>query len=144
MAERITRELIADKAIVHETPALLLPPHTVDRSFGLPTGLYVAMATLFFGFCAVTSVGFGNPAMILPMAIIVIFIAMFFAVPALWVRMNPENPVPTTTWAEFRRNGIMTPFGRATANAVMVQVLILPVLIFLWGVAVVTIAALVR
>ena len=144
MAERITRELIADKAIVHDTPALLLPPHTVDRNFGLPTGLYVAMATLFFGFLALMTVGFGNPGLILPMAINVIFVAMFFAVPALWVRMNPENPHATTAWAKFRREGIMTPYGRATANAAMVQVLILPVLIFLFGVAVVTIAALVR
>lgn len=143
MAERFTRELIAEKAIVHDAIALAAP-HAVDRSFGLPTGLYVAMAAFFLGFMAVMAVGFGNPEMILPMAIIVIFIGMFFAVPAKWVRMNPENSTRQTTWARFRRDGIMTPFGRATATAATVQVLILPALLFLWGVTVVTIAALVR
>jgi hypothetical protein len=143
MAERITRELIAEKAIVHDTLALL-PPHAVDRNFELPVGLYVAMATLFFGFLAVMTVGFGNPGLILPMAINVVFVTMFFAVPALWQGMKPDHPQRPIAWAKFRREGIMTPFGRTTAGAATVQVLILPALIFAFGVAVVTIVAFVR
>lgn len=143
MAERITRELVAEKAIVHDVLALRQPT-IVDRDFGLPTGLYAVMATLLFGFLGVMTLGFGNPGLILPMAIFAVFMAMFFAVPAMWVRMKPENPQRAMTWARFQREGIMTPFGRTSANAAAVQVLIMPVLIFVWGIAVVTIAALVR
>jgi len=143
MAERITRELIAEKAIVHDVLPLHQPT-TVDRSFELPGGLYVATAALFFGFLAVMAMGFGNPALILPMAIFVVFIAMFFAVPAMWMRMKPEQTQRLTPWGRFQREGVMTPFGHVTAGAAAAQVLVLPALVFMWGVAVVTIAALVR
>ena len=143
MAERSTRELIAEKAVVHAAPVLRQPTPT-DRNFELPTALYAMTATLFFGFAGVMAVGFGNPHMIVPTGIIIVFIAMFFAVPAMWMRMKPDHPQRPTAWAKFQREGIMTPFGRATAGAATVQVLILPALIFLFGVAVVTIAALVR
>ncbi len=139
MAEKLTRELAAEQAIIHEAP-----PHTVDRSFELPAALYLGTAGCYFAFLAVMAVGFGNPALILPMAIFVIFIAMAFAVPALWMRMGPDHPQRLVSWSRFRRNGIMTAFGRSTSGAATVQVLILPVLILLWGFGVVTIAALVR
>ena len=143
MAERITRLEIADKAIVH-TALPVRQPIAVDRSFELPTGLYIAMAALFFGFVAVMATGFAAPGMIVPTAIIVVFIAMFFGVPAQWMRMKPDHAQKLTTWARFQRDGIMTPYGRSTAGAATVQVLILPALILLWGLAVVTIAAIVR
>lgn len=143
MAERITRQLVAEKAIIHQAP-VLRQPHTVDRSFELPLGLYAGTAAAYFAFLGVMALGFGNPGLILPMAIFVTFIAMFFAVPAMWMRMKPEHPHKLTSWARFQRDGIMTAFGHSTAGAATVQVLILPVLILVWGLAVVTIAALVR
>lgn len=142
MAERLTRQLVAEKAIVH----LDLPVRAAtwsDRSFELPTGLYAAMAALFFGFVAVMAIGFGAPGMIVPTAIIVVFIACFFAVPAIMVRTHPESRQPAMTLARFRREGIATHFGPATARDATIQVLILPVLIFAWGIAIVTIATLV-
>ena len=143
MAERIARQMVAEKAIVHETAPLRLPT-TVDRNFELPTRLYVAMAALFFAAAGVMAFGFRAPGMVVPTGIIAVFIAMFFAVPAQWVRMKPENPQHATSWARFRRDGIMTAYGRSTAGAATVQVLILPALLLLWGIAVVTIAAVVR
>ena len=44
MAERVSRELVAGKAIVH-SEAALLPPGVVERSFEQPTGLYAATAS---------------------------------------------------------------------------------------------------
>lgn len=143
MVQFITRELIAEQAIIHTTPVLRTAT-TVDRSFELPTGLYAATAALFLGFIAVMAIGFGNPELVVPMAIFVTFIAMFFAVPAAWVRMNPVNAQRAIPWARFQRDGIMTAYGRMTAGAATVQVLIMPALIFAWGITVVTIAALVR
>lgn len=142
MAERLTREIVAEQAIIHEAPPRA--PTTVDRSFELPAALYLGTAGCYLAFLAVMAVGFGNPALILPMAIFVTFIVMAFAVPALWMRMGPDHTQRLATWSRFRRNGIMTAFGRSTSGAATVQVLILPVLILLWGFGVVTIAALVR
>ena len=143
MAERVARQLIAEKAFVHEAASLRLPT-AVDRSFELPTRLYVAMAALFFAAVGVMAFGFAAPDLIVPAGIIAVVIAMFFGVPAQWVRMKPESPQRATSWARFQRDGIMTPFGRSTAGAATVQVLILPALILVWGLAVVTIAAAVR
>ena len=142
MAEKLTRELIAEQAIVHPETALRAPT-TVDRSFELPAALYLGTAGCYFAFLAVMAVGFGNPHLILPMAIFVVFIAMAFVVPAMWMKMGPDHSQRLVTWNRFRREGIMTPFGRSTSGAATVQVLILPALILLWGFGVVTIAALV-
>ena len=143
MVERLTRQQIAEQAIVHEAPVARTPT-TVDRNFELPTGIYVAMAGLFSGAFAVMAVGFAAPRMIVPTAIIAVFMAMFFAIPAMWVRMKPDNPQRATSWSRFRRHGIMTHYGHSTANAATIQVLILPALLLLWGLGVVTIAAVVR
>ena len=143
MAELQTRQLIAEKAIVHDAATVYLPSAT-DRTFELPTGLYVATAAGYLGFLGLMTLAFGNPGLILPMAIFAVFIAMFFGVPAMWMRMKPENSQRLTPWSRFRQQGIMTAYGRSTASAATVQVLILPVLILLWGLAVITIAALVR
>ena len=143
MAERVTRELIAQKAIVHEASALL-PPQVVDRTFELPTGIYATMATLFFGFMVLMAAGFGNPEMILPIAIIVLFLAMFFAIPAIWTRMQPDNARRAISWSRFQRDGIITAFGRVGAGDATSQVLILPAVVFGWGLAVLTIVAVIR
>ncbi|MBO9518759.1 MAG: hypothetical protein J7493_11890 [Porphyrobacter sp.] len=143
MAERLTRQVVAEKAIVLDEPALRLPT-SVDRTFELPAGLYVATAAAYFGFLGVMALGFGNPGLIVPMAIFIVFVAMFFAVPAMWMKMGPLNPQQLTSWSRFQQRGVMTPYGRSTAGAATVQVLILPGLILLWGLVAVIIAAVVR
>ncbi len=142
MVERLTREQIAEHAIVHEAPVLRAT--SVDRTFELPVALYAGTAGCYLAFLAIMAIGFGNPALILPMAIYVTFIVMAFAVPAMWMRMKPDHPQQLLSWSRFQRQGIMTAFGPSSANAATIQVLILPVLILLWGFGVVTIAALVR
>ena len=143
MAERLNRELVAEKAIIHDAETLRLPT-AVDRNFELPGALFAGTAAGYLGFLALMVAAFGNPGLILPMAIFVVFIAMFFAVPAMWMRMKPDNRQRLTSWSRFRQQGIMTAYGRCSAGAATVQVLILPGLILLWGLAVVTIAAAVR
>ncbi|MGX7894732.1 hypothetical protein [Tsuneonella sp. HG222] len=142
MAEKLTRQLVAEKAIVHaEIP--IRAPHQVDRTFELPTGLYIAMAALFFGFVAVMATGFAAPGMVVPTGIIVVFIAAFFAVPTAMMRTRPETRRKALPWHRFQREGIVTHFGPASARDAAIQVLILPAMLFGWGLAVVTIAALV-
>ena len=141
MSKLLTREQIASKAAIVEAPER--SPTAVDRTFELPGALYGATVACYLGFIAVMAIGFGNPGLVLPTAIFVVLIVAGFAVPAMWVRMNPDNPSRPLTWGAFRRNGIATNVGHLAARDGAIQVLILPVLILLWGCAVVTIAALV-
>jgi len=141
MAERMTPQVAAEKAILH----VEMPVHTAklpERTFELPTALYGITAALFIGFMAVMAIGFANPEMVLPVAVIVLLIAAFFGVPAMWAAMKPESRKPAKSWVRFQAEGIQTAFGHVTARDAAIQVLILPVLIFLWGIAMVTIAAL--
>jgi hypothetical protein len=86
-------------------------------------------------------IGFKNPGMIIPIGIVVVLIGMFFAVPTLWMRMRPEHPDRLTSWSHFRQHGIVTAYGRCSAAAATIQVLILPVLVLVWGLTVLTIVA---
>ena len=141
MVEQLTREKLAEQADIRiEAPRVAAP---TDRTFELPTGLYVATVALFMGFITVLSVGFAHPEMIIPFAIFALFIVAGFGVPAIWTRLTPATKSRPKTWARFRQEGIMTAYGRTNARDATVQVLILPSLIFVWGLTTVVIAALV-
>ena len=113
----------------------------LDYGFELPTGIYAAMAMLFFGFLAVMAIGFANPGLIVPMAICFAFLTAFFAIPGIFVRSAPASARPAMRWSELMRRGIDTQTGRASGQEAVVLVLLLPALIFAWAIAVVTIAA---
>lgn len=143
MAQILDRKQLAEVAVVHGEEAF---PRVaaVDRTFELPTALYVATVGLFMAYLATMTLGFGNPGLILPMAIFVLFILAAFGVPAIWATMKPENTSRALSWGRFLSDGVQTETGPLDARAAAVQVLILPALILVWGIAVVTIAAVVR
>jgi len=114
-----------------------------DRTFGLPAALHFGTAALFAAFMLVMAGGFKSPGLIIPMAINFIFIAAFFTVPTLWVRMKPANASRALGFEEFLAKGIDTYTGRASGGAAFAQVMIMPMIILFWGFAVVTIAALI-
>jgi hypothetical protein len=146
MSEFLAREALAKTANVVPAPR----PHEsgtgvrseVDRSFELPTGLYVATVALYLGFVGVMTVSFMNPGLAVPMAIIGFFVLAGFAVPMMWARMRPAKAKGALSFGAFKNRGIMTATGPLSAGSAAVQVLILPVLILAWGVAVAIIAAL--
>jgi hypothetical protein len=140
MSKLINQEFIADKARIVEAPRA---PTKVDRSFELPTGLYGATVALYLGFLAIMATGFGNPGLIIPMAIFTVFIAGGFGVPMVWTRLAPDTKQKALTWGQFASKGIMTNTGRLSSRDATIQMLILPVLILFWGLAMVTIAAIV-
>ena len=124
---------------------LVCPPEQracTDRTFGLPSGLHATFYGLFLAYLGVMGLGFAHPEMILPMAIFVIFTVGFYVVPMMWAVMKPDQGSKALSMAELLHRGIATHTGHSSGGAAVAQVLILPVLIFLWGVAVVTIAAL--
>ena len=141
MSKYLTRELAAEQALIVAAPK---PRHEVDRSFELPKGLYATTVALYLGFLAVMATGLSSPGLIIPMAIFTLFVVAGFGVPALWTRLAPQTAARPMSYAKLRREGIRTLTGHLSAKDATVQMLILPVIIFCWGVATVTIAALVR
>jgi hypothetical protein len=113
-----------------------------DHSFEMPGGVYAAMAVMLFGFLAVMTIGFGNPGLAVPMGINVAFLAAFFAVPVMFVRTTKDG-LKAQRWAAFMEKGMETATGHASGREAVVLTLLLPAFILLWGIAVVTIAALV-
>lgn len=141
----IVHDIIArgDARIV-ELPTTVPVRHQVeaDRNFGLPTALYGVTVGCYLGFLVIVGSAFANPALAIPMAIIVLLIAAFFAVPAMWTRLAGNTTQPQTL-GEFEVRGVMTNTGRLAPLDATIQVLILPVLLVVWGLAVAVIAAIV-
>ncbi|MEL7190148.1 MAG: hypothetical protein AAGK17_11390 [Pseudomonadota bacterium] len=133
-----------DARIVASPAPKTAPLHQVDvdRQFELPKALYMATVGLYLGFCALMWMGLSSPGLVIPMAIFGVFIVAGFGVPAIWTRLK-DNPSDPLSMGEFARKGIMTHTGRLAAKDATIQMLILPVLIVLWGITVITIAAIV-
>jgi hypothetical protein len=147
MSEFLAREALVQTAKLVPAPKPLVLPAAVvreeiDRSFELPTGLYVATVALYLGFLAIMAAAFMNPGLVLPMVIFAFFIAAAFGVPMLWARMNPAKSKGALSYGTFKNRGIMTATGPLSAGSAAVQVLVLPVLIFGWGIAVAVVVSL--
>ncbi|MBI1403663.1 MAG: hypothetical protein GC147_10655 [Porphyrobacter sp.] len=138
--ERIAR---GDARIV-EAPVAAPVRHQVeiDRNFGLPTPLYAATIGCYLAFLAIVGTAFANPVLLIPMVIFALFIVAAFGVPAVWTRLA-GNTSQAQTLGEFEIRGVMTHTGRLAPRDATVQVLILPVLLVCWGIAVAVIAAIV-
>ena len=99
---------------------------------------------MFAGFVAVLGFAFRGGHMAVVMGVIFAFIAAFFAVPAIFPGAAAGRTQPKTlTWFEFSKRGIMTATGRSSARDATILILLLPFLILLFGIAIVTIAALI-
>ena len=141
----IVHDLIArGDARVVDQPAAEAVRHQVeaDRNFGLPSALYGATIACYLGFLVIVGSAFANPVLAIPMAVIVLLIVAAFGVPAIWTRLR-DNASEPQTLGEFETRGIMTNTGRLSAGEATTQVLILPVLLVTWGLAVAVIAAVV-
>ena len=141
MSKHFTRELVEQQALIVAEPR---PRHEVDRSFELPKGLYAATVSLYLGFLLVMASGLSSPGLAIPMAIFAIFILAGFGVPALWAKVGPQTKSKQMSFAKLRREGIATLTGRLSARDASVQMLILPIIIFCWGISTVLIASAVR
>ena len=113
-----------------------------DQTFELPAGIYVAMASMFVGFVMVLALAFRGGHMPVVYGVVFAFIGAFFAVPALFPSMAPDSH-KALSWFNFQDRGIMTATGRTSAREASILVLLLPFLIFCFGVAVAVTASLV-
>jgi hypothetical protein len=132
-------ELLARNEIV-AAPA---PRACTDRDFHIPVALHAGYFGLILAYLGVMWLGFSSPGLLIPMAICVIFTAAFYIVPMKWATMQPANPGKSMSMTSLMERGVDTINGRCSGGAAIAQVLVLPVLLLFWGIAVVTIAALV-
>lgn len=139
MAQHVSQAELAAVAHVAESPVQT----KVNRTFELPAGLYGLTVACYLGFLALMSVLFMNGELVLPMVAFVVSIVGGFGLGYKWVAMGPGNDNPTLSMGQFANRGIQTLSGRLTAAEASAQVLMLPVLIFAWGVAIAVIFALV-
>jgi len=109
----------------------------------MPSAFYVATVALYLGFIAMLGIGFATEGLLIPMAIFAIFIVGLFAAPGLWLRVGPKPRSRALSVGELMRSGIQTNTGLLKGRDAAVQMMVLPVLIVVWGGAVLTIAAMV-
>ncbi len=121
-------------------PAAALPNHA-ERTFGLPPRLFVATIGAYFAFLGIMAATFRTPELLIPFAICAIYIVMAFGVPSLWARVAGRPVGRFQTWEEFLAEGMAIETGRISGGGAIVQVLILPVLVVGWGIAVAIIVA---
>lgn len=139
MTTRVRSEVLIARDEIVAAPA---ERACTDQSFELPSGLYVAMALFFAGFVAVLGLGFRGGHMAVVYGVIFAFIAAFFAIPAMFPAMAPDRK-KALSWTMFRMRGIQTATGRTSAAEATTLVLLLPFLIFCFGMAVAAIAMIV-
>lgn len=113
------------------------------RHFDLPVSLHAAYFGLVLVYLGLMAFGFRSPGMVLPIAICLLFTAAFYVVPAMWSLMGPVHGDRPPSLTALLGEGIQTHTGWCRGSDAVAQVLILPVLILAWGIAVVSIAALV-
>ncbi len=137
MSERIASADLAAVATVSDAPVRT----KVDRTFGLPKGLYLATVGFYLAFLAVLTALFHNSELLMPMAVIVGSVIFGFGLAGRWASMGPSNDSKPLSWGQFANRGIQTLSGPLTAFEASVQVLILPVLLLFWGACIAVIAA---
>ena len=138
MAEHISQQDLARIATITDAPVAM----KVDRSFGLPTGLYIATVGAYLAFLTLMASMLLNPGLVIPLAICALSVVAGFGVPTIWASMKPESDSRPLTFGQFKHRGINTLSGHLTAAEASIQVLILPVLILAWGIACAVIIAL--
>jgi hypothetical protein len=103
------------------TPAMADVPHSVAK---LIVGSYAALILVFFGLFA------HSPLALFAITICAFFVAMFFAIPKMFLALEAA-PGRRPTLGRFMRTGLATLTGRTAGRDALVQMLIVPVLLTL-------------
>lgn len=122
-------EKVAAKRVVIE------PYAGPRRTFDLPVRLHSMTAGIYIAYLAIMAAAFGGGENSIPLVICVLTVAAAFVVPGLWAHMGGGLKGTALSWDRFSIDGIQTLTGRCKPFDATVQVLILPVLILLWGIA---------
>lgn len=111
--------------------------------FDLHPTLHIGLFAGFFAYLGLMWAAFGEAQLGIPFAIFAVFLAAAFIVPAWWARVVPDEGGRTSSWSEFLGEGMVCETGRQSAKGAMVQVLIMPAMLIVWGAFLVVVRALV-
>ena len=110
-----------DEAAFAATPAMADVASSVG---GLVVGSYAALITVFFALFA------NSPVAAFAITICAFFVAMFFAVPRIFLGIEAA-PQRRPSFDRFMRTGLQTLTGRTSGADALLQMLIVPVLLTL-------------
>ncbi len=139
MSQHVSQADLAAFAQVSNAPVQT----RVNRTFELPAALYGVTVACYLGFLGLMSLLFMNSELVLPMVAFVVSIIGGFGLCYKWAGMRPDADSHALTLGQFSNRGVQTLSGPLTAGEASAQVLILPVLIMVWGVAIAVIYAVV-
>ena len=137
---RSVQQLHGDEVVA---PPVLEPRACEDHNFELPTAIYAVMGLCFAGFIAVLASAFRS-GMGVSYGVLAAFLVAFFAVPIIFVKTSPEESSKALSWRRFRQRGLVTATGRTPASEATVLVLMLPVFVLCFAIAVTIVAAVVQ
>ncbi|MET0372432.1 MAG: hypothetical protein ABW039_13780 [Sphingobium sp.] len=129
-----------ERARLVPAPVTALPGQ-YGRSFDLPPALHQLTAGLYLAYLGVMSVAFMAPDLVLPMVICLLSVIAGFGTPALFAMIAPPPPGRRQSLNLFMHEGFDCMTGHLSGRGAAIQVLIMPVLILLWGIAIAIIAA---
>ena len=133
MSNQFSRTELAQAGMVVQPPALRR--NLAERSFGLHPALFVATIGAYVAFLGIMTTVFVSPELVVPFAICFVYVAMAFGTPAIWARISPRPEGRYQSWAESREEGLKIATGRISSGGAIAQVLVLPVLIVGWALA---------
>ena len=133
MSNQFSRTELAQAGMVVQPPALRR--NLAERSFGLHPALFVATIGAYVAFLGIMTTVFVSPELVVPFAICFVYVAMAFGTPAMWARISPRPEGRYQSWAESREEGLKIATGRISSGGAIAQVLVLPVLIVGWALA---------
>ena len=143
MTRRLNQAQLVAREEIASPPALSSPRACNSRSFDLPGGIYAAMVLMIVGAFAVLAAML-RTNMLVSFGVIFALLAAFFGIPAIFVRVSPNESARPLSWDAFLSRGVETATGATKASEATVLVLILPFLILCWAITVAIIATVVR
>ncbi len=117
-----------------------LKPKPGERAFGLHPAVFGMMGGGFVAYLGLMTATFGaGHGMPVLLAICAVCLIGYFGVPLAFSRVRTGERRRAKSFSGFMAEGVQTATGRLTGGATLAQVLIMPALLVLWGVAVLVI-----
>ena len=129
------------QSVAVEVPAPVIP-NRAERVFGLHPALFGITIGSYFLFLGIMAAAFMTADLILPFVIFVVYVVMAFGTPGVWARVRGRDAGPVQTWAQFREEGIQIQTGHLESGSAIAQVVMLPLLLVGWAVAIAVLFAL--
>ncbi len=139
----LTNELMFDhepviRAVTDEA-APATTPRPLLRSLDLPGRVHGLMTAFYLSFLVSMALAFGvSDKMGIVLAVCAVYALLFFMVPVMFTRV-PGVDGTRVGWRRMKRSGMGTHFGPMNSHAVLGQVLVVPICVALFGLAVIII-----